>query len=358
MRGVSWIEQAAEMLVGLVVSPATERAHTAGDLRGRQEEVDPERQADPLDLSGEPFHILGVSSKGRDLGLHHLRPGFPEWLRRFRREGLSLLGGRDREGPVGDVAGRPPLQDEHPGEMSQSSPRTKPGGGARERRRRRRERADDRGGRPEQSRRFRIRVRIYPRTRDGGNDLSSTLDRGRVGDDREQPQVILDRAESGGGLEHRGAGLFVRSRPVAPLGDEPCEVDREVPVAELAACSVGDGDEWTDLHGTEDPLRDHFPDPGRAASFELSEPETLAQLQEPTHQTASTELEGELGGSIKRRALSRGSRESSAARSSPATAAAIAPRRSARRAAASSSLATSSSVPTIDAARCHARRSG
>ena len=230
------------MLVGLVVSPATERAHTAGDLRGRQEEVDPERQADPLDLGGEPFHILGVSSKGRDLGLHDLRPGLPERLRRFRREGSSLLGGRDREGPVGEWlaahpsrtstlarcpsrprARSPAAELASAGAASANAPTTA-------------------AAVPSSRAASGSASRIYPRTRDGGNDLSSTLDRGRVGDDREQPQVILDRAESGGGLEHRGAGLFVRSRPVAPLGDEPGEVDREVPVAELA-CAVGDGDE-------------------------------------------------------------------------------------------------------------------
>ena len=77
--------------------------------------------------------------------------------------GSRFLRGRDREAPVSEVAGGPAFQHEDPSQMTQASPRPQPGRRGRERGRRHRERADDRGGRPHQTGRFRIGLEVERR---------------------------------------------------------------------------------------------------------------------------------------------------------------------------------------------------
>ena len=254
------------------------------------------------------------------------------------------------------MAGGPTLQDEHPREVSEPSPRPQPGRGGGERRRGERELADDRGGRSSQTRGLRIGIQVRRRPPHRGQHLPSALERSHVGDRREQPQVALDRAEPRGGLEHAGASLFRRA-PTSSTAERPARRDRSRGPGLRAPEHGPRRDQRVDLRGPEDPLSSHLPDPGHASPFDLPEVQELRLLQEAMQQVPPTELEGQMAhASVADRAL-RGQPDSSAARSSAATAASFAPRRSARPAADSSSAAISSSVPRIDAARCHARRS-
>ena len=211
---------------------------------GERDEVGgAERQRDLLGAGGRALRRRRVAAEGRDHRDRRLGGGEPDRLAELGRQPAGLLGGGDRDVPVGQANGQDRLRRQQAGQGTEAPfcPGAVDRGGAE--RQAVVEGAGDDSGRGQVPRGLRTRHAAVRGVAQAVEDLRRVGVRIGVGMDRDQPRIRGGgRSRAIGGIHDQLPGVRVRARPPRARGGDPEQVVVQLAIARRAGL-LGGGDQ-------------------------------------------------------------------------------------------------------------------